>query len=84
MLLPPGSDAGLKATRPQPSGRLAIPRGRAGLALLIACGVLALVLRIDCKESKRTDEHGNWLKWRAKFKAFTAFRSDDRRGMFSR
>ena len=45
MLLPPGSDAGPKATRPQPSGRLASPLGRAGLALLIA-GVLALLLRL--------------------------------------
>jgi hypothetical protein len=39
-LLPPGSDAGPKATRPRPSQ---LP-GRAGLALLSICGVAALLL----------------------------------------
>jgi hypothetical protein len=65
MLLPPGSDAGPKAGRPQPSGWLAIPISRAGLALLIACGVSALLLRIDSKESRRKDEHGTRFRWRA-------------------
>ena len=47
MLLPPGSDAGPKATRPHlsaPDRWLANPLGRGGLALLIACGVSALLL----------------------------------------
>jgi subtilisin len=41
MLAPPGPDSDPKATRPQP-GRWP---GRAGLALLITCGVAALLLR---------------------------------------
>src|SRR5215475_3033483 len=49
MLLPPGSDAGPKATRPQPSGWLAARPGRAGLALLIAGCLLALLLSINSK-----------------------------------
>jgi RHS repeat-associated protein len=55
MLLPPGSDAGPKVTRPQPnttSRWLSIPLGRAGLALLIACGVLALLLRINWRHAR--------------------------------
>jgi len=55
MLLPPGSDAGPKVTRPQPNapGRwFARPLGRAGLALLIACGVLALLLRINWRQAR--------------------------------
>jgi RHS repeat-associated protein len=56
MLLPPGSDAGPKITRPQlgaTSRWLASPLSRAGLALLIACGVLALLLRIDWRQARR-------------------------------
>src|SRR4030095_4876751 len=53
MLLPPGSDAGPKAARPHPGEWLAIPLVRAGLALLIACGVLALLLRITWRHSRR-------------------------------
>ncbi len=53
MLLPPGSDAVPNATRPQPSKWLASPLGRAGLVLLIACGVLALLLRIDWRQARR-------------------------------
>jgi hypothetical protein len=68
MLLPPGPGAGPKVTRPQPGGWLALPPGRAGFALLIAGGVLALLLRIDRKESKRTGEHGNQFGWRARIK----------------
>jgi hypothetical protein len=68
MLLPPGPGAGPKATRPQPGGWLALPLGRAGLASLIAGAVLALLLRIDRKESKRTDEHGNQFRRRARIK----------------
>jgi hypothetical protein len=48
MLLPPGSDAGPKATQPQPGATsrwLASPLGRVGLVLLIACGVSALLLK---------------------------------------
>lgn len=40
MLAPPGLDAGPKSTRPQPNQW----PGRAGLALLITCGVAALLL----------------------------------------
>src|SRR6266511_1029959 len=43
MLLPPGSDVGPKAARSQPSEWLASPLSRAGLVLLIACGVVALL-----------------------------------------
>jgi len=84
MLLPPGSDAGPKAARAQPGWRLAIPLGRAGLVLLIVCGVSALLFRIDCKESRRTFGHGDRFRWRAKVKAFTAFRSGAGRGLLSR
>jgi hypothetical protein len=66
MLLPPGSDAGPKATRPQANGWLSTSLSRAGLVLLIVCGLLTLLPRIHCKESKRTDEHGNRFRWRAK------------------
>jgi len=48
MLSPPGSDAGPKATLPQPNapGRWpANPLGRTGSVLLIICGVAALLLR---------------------------------------
>jgi subtilisin len=68
MLLPPGPGADPKATRSQPGGRLALPLGRAGLALLMAGAVLALLLWIDRKELKRTDEHGNQFWWRARIK----------------
>jgi hypothetical protein len=81
MLLPPGSDAGPRAIRPQPSGWLAIPLSRAGLALLIACGVLALLLRTDCKESKRTDEHGNQFSGEPRSREFAALRLGVGRGM---
>ncbi|HEU0177662.1 MAG TPA: PA14 domain-containing protein, partial [Blastocatellia bacterium] len=56
MLLPPGSDTGPKAIRPQPSAPnrwLARPLGRAGLTLLIACGVLALLLQINWRQARR-------------------------------
>jgi len=56
MLLPPGSDAGPKSTRPRlsvTSQWLAIPLGRAGLVLLIACGVLFLLLRISRRQARR-------------------------------
>jgi hypothetical protein len=66
MLLSPGSDAGPKAICPQPSRWLAVTLRREGLASLISGGVLAFLLRISFKESKRTDEHGIQFKWRAK------------------
>jgi hypothetical protein len=56
MLLPPGSDAGPKARRPQPSALSrwpANPLGRGGLALLIACGVSALLLRINRRQARK-------------------------------
>jgi hypothetical protein len=82
MLLPPGSDSGPKAARLQPSGRPAIPRGRAGLALLIACGVSALLLRTAYKELKRTDEQGNKFRWRQRLRMFTAISLGAGRGMY--
>src|SRR5262249_10413023 len=56
ILLPPGSDAGPKATRPQPNDPLrwlASPLSRAGLGLLMACGVLALLLRTIWRQARR-------------------------------
>src|SRR6266540_3444959 len=56
MLLPPGSDAGQKATRPHlsaPARWLTNPLGRVGLALLIAFGALALLLRINRRQARR-------------------------------
>src|SRR6266498_1645948 len=56
MLLPPGSDAGPKATRPHlsaPDRWLANPLGRGGLALLIACGVSALLLGTVWRQAGR-------------------------------
>jgi RHS repeat-associated protein len=53
MLQPPGSGAGPKAIRPQSDRWPASLLGRAGLALLIACGVLALLLRINWRRSGR-------------------------------
>jgi len=56
MLLPPGSDAGQKATRPHlsaPGRWLTNPLGRVGLALLIAFGALALLLRINRRQARR-------------------------------
>jgi RHS repeat-associated protein len=56
MLLPPGPDAGPKAAQPQPgvlSRWLASPLGRAGLVLLIACGLLALLLRLNWSQARR-------------------------------
>src|SRR5262249_3956654 len=55
MLLPQGSDTGPKASRPQPNAPsrwLARPLGRAGLALLIACGVLTLLLLINWRQAR--------------------------------
>src|SRR5262249_49577799 len=55
LLMPPGSDAGPKSTQPQPSAPsrwLASPLGRAGLVLLIACGVLALLLRTRWRQAR--------------------------------
>ena len=55
MLLPPGSDACPKAARPQPSapsGLLAIPHSRAGLVLLIACGVSAILLGTRWRQAR--------------------------------
>jgi RHS repeat-associated protein len=54
MLLPPGSDAGPKATQPEPGAAsrwLASPLGRTGLVLMIACGVLALLLRARWRQA---------------------------------
>src|SRR6266540_3235536 len=53
MLLPPGSDVGPKAARSQPSEWLASPLSRAGLVLLIACGVVALLLRTGWRQARR-------------------------------
>jgi hypothetical protein len=56
MLEPPGSDAGPKTTRPQPNApgrRLATPLVRVGLVLLIAGCVLALLLPINRRQSRR-------------------------------
>jgi RHS repeat-associated protein len=56
MLLPPGSDADPKATGQHlsvPRRWLSIPLGRAGLALLIACGVSALLLRSRWRQARR-------------------------------
>jgi hypothetical protein len=56
MLLSPGSDAGPNATRPHlsaPGPWLASPFSRAGLVLLIACGVLALLLWIKRRQAHR-------------------------------
>jgi RHS repeat-associated protein len=56
MLLPPGSDTGPKATRLQPNAPsrwLSSPLGRAGLALLIACGMLALLLGTRWRQARR-------------------------------
>ena len=47
MLLSPGSDASPKATHPQPIADVTSPLSRVGLALLIVCGVLAILLRIN-------------------------------------
>src|SRR6266511_1821746 len=52
-LLPPGSDVGPKAARSQPSEWLASPLSRAGLVLLIACGVVALLLRTGWRQARR-------------------------------
>jgi subtilisin len=52
-MLSPGSDAGPKATRPYPSGWMAAPFNRAGLALLIAGCVLALLLPVSRRQSPR-------------------------------
>lgn len=63
MLLPPGSGAGPKATRLQLgvlSRWLASQLSRVGLALLIACGALTLLLRI------------NWRKARGRFAKIAA------------
>ena len=56
ILLPPGSDAGPKATLPHlsaPGRWLASPLGRAGLVLLIICGALALLLRTRWRRARR-------------------------------
>ena len=53
ILLLLGSDTGPKATSGAPSRWLASPLSRAGLALLIACGVLAILLRIDRRQARR-------------------------------
>jgi hypothetical protein len=49
---PPGSDAGPKAARPYPSGRLAAQLNRAGLVLLIAGCVLVFLLPITRRQSR--------------------------------
>jgi hypothetical protein len=56
LLLPPRSDADPKATQPQPispSRWLASPLGHAGLVLMIACGLLALLRRTRWRQSRR-------------------------------
>jgi len=56
MLLPPGSDACPKATCPQPNAPnrwLASPLSQAGLVLLIACGVSALLLGTVWRQAGR-------------------------------
>src|SRR5262245_22613958 len=53
MLLPPGSDAGPNGARLKLGEWLRIPLGRAGLALLIACGVLAFLLRTGWRQARR-------------------------------
>src|SRR5262249_16055828 len=56
MLSPPGSDAGPKATRPQPNAPSrwpANPLGRTESVLLIICGVAALLLRNGRQSRKR-------------------------------
>jgi PA14 domain len=66
VLLPPRSDPGLKATRPQP-GALS-----AGLVLLITCGVSALILWSRWRQAS---------KLRSRLKIFVALRSGVRPGM---
>src|SRR5262249_2433818 len=56
MLPAPGCGPGPKAARPQPNATsrwLAIPFVRVGLALLILCGVLALILRTGWRQARR-------------------------------
>jgi subtilisin len=53
MLLPPGSDSSPKAPHPQPIAEMASPLSRVGLALLITCGVLAILLRINRGQARK-------------------------------
>jgi RHS repeat-associated protein len=53
MLLPPGSDAGPNGARLKPGEWLRTPLGRAGLASLIACCLLALLLRTGWRQAHR-------------------------------
>jgi hypothetical protein len=55
------------------------------LVLFIACGVLALLLRIHCKEFKRTNEHAIVSGGEPRLRIHTALKSGAGRGMsFSR
>jgi RHS repeat-associated protein len=73
MLLPPGSDAGPKTLRPQTSEWLAIPFGRAGMALLIAGCILAFLLRNAMPGSmRRRRERGDFAEEKARLRSLLA------------